>query len=201
MVTVLNELAELKISGISRMFLLCRCDLCGSEFNARKDHVFRLKNPIKSCGCLRKQSTGRIAYNAKPEGIAAAKNIYNSYKGKCTKHKILFEISFDDFILLVKQNCFYCGSEPNQMYSGTFKKGIRAGKKKVNGNFVYNGIDRIKPEQGYVFGNMRACCRFCNCAKLNRSEQEFESWIQKLIEWRAKNDDVATEPTDTCSNP
>ena len=201
MVTILRELTELKISGVSRMFLLCRCDVCGSEFSTRKDHVLRSKQPIKSCGCLIRQKTGRIAYNAKPEGMAAAKNVYNSYRGKCIKHKILFEISFDDFIILTKQNCFYCGSEPNQMYSGTFKNGIRAGKKKVNGNFTYNGIDRIDPERGYVTGNMRACCRFCNTAKLNRSEQEFENWIKKLIEWRCKSDDDAIKSAVASTDP
>ena len=184
MVTILKETVSLKISGITRNFVLCLCHECGKEFDVRKDHVLRKVNPIKSCGCLRSKSTGRLAYNAKPEGMAAAKNVFNSYKSKCIRYNILFKISFEDFLNLTKQTCFYCGAAPSQSYSGVFKHGVRAGKKKVNGAFIYNGIDRILPKEGYTSDNVRPCCRFCNTAKLDRPEDEFVNWLDRVASYR-----------------
>jgi hypothetical protein len=184
MVTIIGNSKELKISGIKRNFVLCLCNRCNNEFYARKDHVLRKKNPIKSCGCCQHESTGRIAHNAKPEGIAAARSVFNGYKNKCKKKNIMFDLSFEYFLNLSKQQCFYCGAEPSQSYSGVFKHGIRAGKKKVNGTFVYNGLDRIEPKRGYAPENVRPCCRFCNTAKLDRPEQEFQDWLDRAATYR-----------------
>jgi len=178
-VTIIEEFGTRKISGISRRFVNCLCE-CGSEFTARYDHVTRNKNPIKSCGCQQYQVGVRKAYNAKPEGEAAAKNVFNSYKNKCKIKKIKFEIDFSDFVILTSKNCFYCDSPPSQEYSSHFKNGVRAGKKKVNGTYKYNGLDRIVPEEGYTLYNVRPCCRYCNSAKLDRTEEQFYKWIKNL---------------------
>jgi hypothetical protein len=42
----------------------------------------------------------------------------------------------------------------------------------------YNGIDRVD-SKGYVPDNCVPCCEPCNTAKLDRSYQEFVSWISK----------------------
>jgi hypothetical protein len=178
-ITILEDLGSRKISGVSRFFLRCRCEKCGCEFTARKDHVTRKTRPIISCGCNQHPITGRKAYNAKPDGLAAAKNVFNSYKTKCAKKKIFFAVTFDEFVKITSHNCHYCGSFPEQEYSGVFKHGLRAGKKKVNGTYKYNGIDRIDPKLGYVAGNMRPCCRYCNSAKLDRSEADFFAWVER----------------------
>lgn len=178
--TVLGDAGELTISGIRRNFIRCLCHKCGTEFTVRKDHVFRKRNPIKSCGCNQFPITGRIAHNAKPEGMAAARNVYNSYKNKCKMKNITFDITFDDFLKITKKNCFYCDAAPSQSYLGVYKSGVRAGKRKVNGNFVYNGIDRITPSNGYTLDNIRPCCRYCNSAKLDRTEEQFYKWIENL---------------------
>lgn len=196
-ITILEELGSRKISGVSRFFLRCRCEACGSEFTARKDHVTRRKNPILSCGCGQHPVTGRKAHNARPDGIAAARNVFNSYKTKCEKKKIAFEVTFGEFVEITSSNCHYCGSVPEQEYSGIFKSGLRAGKKKVNGTYKYNGIDRIDSRLGYVSGNMRPCCRYCNSAKLDRTEGEFYAWIERAYRHsRREEGDLAAKPTD-----
>lgn len=179
-VKILTELGSVKISGVTRIFFRCYCEECGNEFTARKDHVTRKKNPIRSCGCNQHPITGRKAYNAKPEGFAAAKNVFNSYRTKCIKKKIVFEITFEDFIKITSLDCYYCGLPPEQEYSGIFKTGLRAGQKKVNGNYKYNGIDRIIPKVGYVFGNIRPCCQYCNISKSTRTEEQFYDWVQRI---------------------
>jgi hypothetical protein len=178
-ITILEELGAVKISGISRNFVRCNCGECGSEFTARKDHVVRKKNPIFSCGC-NQHPTGRKAPNLKPEGIAAARCVYNSYKNKCKRKGILFEPTFEDFVKITSLNCYYCDSPPQHEYSEVFKSGVRAGKKKVNGTYKYNGVDRIDSNNGYTKENMYPCCRHCNVAKLDRTKEDFYLWVEKL---------------------
>jgi len=195
-ITILENLGSRKISGVSRFFLRCRCGKCGCEFTARKDHVLRKKQPILSCGCNQHPVTGRRAYNAKPDGLAAAKNVFNSYKNKCSKKKIIFDVTLDEFVEITSRNCHYCGSLPEQEYSGIFKSGLRAGQKKVNGTYKYNGIDRIDPKLGYIVGNMRSCCRYCNSAKLDRSETDFFAWVERAYEHtREKANAFTIKPT------
>jgi len=178
-ITIIEEFGTKKISGVFRRFVNCMCE-CGCEFTARYDHVVRKKNPIKSCGCQQYQVSVRKAYNEKPEGEAAARNVFNSYRSKCKNKNIIFEIDFNEFVLLTSKNCFYCDTPPSQEYASHFKNGVRKGQKKVNGSYKYNGLDRIVPYLGYTTNNVRPCCRYCNFAKLDRTEEQFYEWIEKL---------------------
>ena len=71
---------------------------------------------------------------------------------------------------MTQENCFYCGNKPNQT--------IKA--KGHNGDFVYNGIDRIDSSKGYVKGNVVPCCGRCNEAKMAISHKEFLSWVEQV---------------------
>lgn len=175
---VLERQKDLKISGITRTYWSCKCD-CGNFFHARSDHILHCK--IKSCGCLRKEKTGRTAYNAKPKGMAAAKAIYNGYKRNANRRNLLFTITFEDFLNISKQNCFYCGIVPSQELYGLIRNGVRKGEVRYNGNYFYNGLDKIIPEKGYVIENIRPSCWPCNQAKSSRSLQEFNEWAARFI--------------------
>lgn len=171
------------ISGIRRKFILCKCG-CGKEFHARQDHLSRKKDPIKSCGCS-KSAKGRRAPNLLPPGVAAARNVFNNYRSKCRLKGIVFNLSFERFVELAKMDCFYCGGEPNSRHGEMFVTGVRAGHKKVNGTFVYNGIDRVEPSGGYIEGNVVPCCGLCNLAKGAKPQTEFFAWIDRLTAYRA----------------
>jgi len=179
-VTILEELSSKKISGVSRTFVRCRCHSCGDEFVARKDHILRKKKPQLGCGCNKSKPSGRKAYNAKPDGMASARLVWNGYRIRSKKKNIAFELSFEDFLVITKQNCRYCDSPPNQGHMNVFKEGVRAGQKRLNGSYKYNGIDRLDPMSGYVHGNIAPCCKYCNSAKSNRSEVEFIEWAKML---------------------
>ena len=173
----------LVISGVRRKFLEASCG-CGKLFWSRQDHLKREKYPVTNCGCEKwAYKSGRKASNLKPQGEAAARNVYNSYKSKCFRKGVTFHLTFEDFKEITKKNCFYCGVEPKQMYKSLYKYGPRAGLKKVNGDYIYNGIDRVVPSLGYVAGNIRPCCKTCNVAKGDKNEAEFYEWITKLVEY------------------
>ena len=180
-VTVLEDMGMLVISGKPRRFMRCLCH-CGKSFTARTDHITRSFRPVRSCGCLSGPIQDRLAYNALPKGRAAANQVFTSYRNKCRKRVIPFEIDLDKFIAICSQDCHYCGLPPSSEFKGWFVKGLRSGKPKVNGGFRYNGIDRIVASLGYIEGNMRPACKHCNIAKLDRTDAEFFGWIKRLAE-------------------
>lgn len=176
LLVVLGEINKLKISGIERTYFQCKCD-CGNLHNVRKDHL--LKNKITSCGCKRKQSRpDRPAYNAKPVGMAAAKNVFNRYKANAKKRSLDFTINFEQFIDEVIKPCIYCGREKTSQQGEYFVKGVRAGAKKVNGTFKYTGLDRVDNKQGYTLKNIAPCCGQCNIAKSTYDQDQFKAWIE-----------------------
>ena len=69
---------------------------------------------------------------------------YTNYKYSASLKQLMFEISQEDFILLVKSPCNYCGIIQ--------EKG-------------FNGIDRLNSSVGYVKNNCVSCCAMCNYMK------------------------------------
>ena len=68
--------------------------------------------------------------------------------------------------------CEYCGQEPsNKVIS-----------KCNNGDFQYNGIDRIDNTKGYANGNVVPSCSRCNFGKHAASENKFISCIKAIYE-------------------
>lgn len=176
----LRDLGSIKISGVRRHFILCRCS-CGKEFNARLDYL--KVGSVQSCGCLRtKKRPDRPAYNAKPPGVAAARQVFLSYKGRAKTKNVPFELSFDEFVDICSKNCFYCDGAPSSEFKSWYVRGMRVGTRKVNGSFKYNGIDRVEPALGYVPGNSRPCCTYCNFAKGANTEKEFREWAERFAQ-------------------
>ena len=48
------------------------------------------------------------------------------------------------------------------------------------GDYIYNGIDRVDSNIGYIFENCVPCCKLCNMAKKEYPVEEFKEWIAKL---------------------
>jgi hypothetical protein len=48
---------------------------------------------------------------------------------------------------------------------------------------VYNGIDRIDSNVGYLLNNCVSCCKYCNYAKSNYTLEEFISWIKRIKDY------------------
>jgi hypothetical protein len=50
----------------------------------------------------------------------------------------------------------------------------------MNGDYVYNGIDRLDSSRGYEMGNVVPCCKQCNWAKNDIPYDEFLDWIKRV---------------------
>jgi len=142
-----------------RLYWKCLCD-CG---NTRTVQTSDLKNgKIDSCGCDN--------LNIKPFGEANAKSLYIAYRNNSKRRNLIFDLSFEKFKILTKQDCYYCGVEPKQILKN----------KQSNGEYIYNGVDRVDNMLGYTVENSIPCCGFCNRSKNTMSQDDFIKWIYKI---------------------
>ena len=103
--------------------------------------------------------------------LAPLKSLYGNYKRRAEKKGKGFNLTLDEFSILIKDSCHYCGIEPNQIHSGAASH---------RGSIIYNGIDRIDSKEGYVKDNVVTCCKRCNAAKNDMTYTEFVEWIKRV---------------------
>lgn len=138
---------------------LCVCD-CGEQ-KLLTSHAL-ISGNTKSCGCISKY---------KDRDFAIKSHLYHRTMAGAKYRKIEFNLNFDLFVSLVIKQCFYCNSPA----SATFRK-----RKKSMESILYNGLDRIDNNLGYIEGNVVSCCKQCNSAKNDMTIQEFQDWIQRV---------------------
>jgi len=105
--------------------------------------------------------------------------VYNEYGYKSKYKNIIFDLTKNDFCKITKQNCYYCGEIPSR--ERIYKT------KRINDSFVYNGIDRIDSDFGYIEGNMVPCCTDCNYMKNNLSLEDFLNWVYRVYKYSIEN--------------
>jgi hypothetical protein len=152
---------------------LCKCD-CGNE---KLISYTNLKNGTKSCGCYNKERIKTIPQNFNsrkysPEIASARRAWKNKYSDG--------NLTFDQFYLLSKQNCKYCNQAPSQIFNSFDKRYSKESKE--NGNFIYNGLDKINPNLPHNFDNLNTCCYTCNRFKSNSSLEDFKQRIFNIEE-------------------
>lgn len=169
------EIREECLFGIDRYkYVIAKC-VCQAVFSCRLGNI--KSGNTTSCGCKKAESAMK---RARPYSEAAAWQCYRRYMASAKKRHIQFELSFEEFIEMAKSNCYYCKSAPQQVLSLKYTKGKNIGKERLNGSFVYNGIDRVDNSLGYLKSNSAACCVICNRAKLDKTSKEWSSWLLQV---------------------
>jgi len=164
---------ELPIKRQRSILYRAKCD-CGNEKIISGSQA---KNGYsKSCGCLRKEEVFKS--NSLPEGEAALKKLLTSYKGGARKRGYSWELNDEAAINLFNKNCYYCNTEPSQIFPSI------GDRHKFNGTIIYNGIDRINNSDGYTKGNVVSCCETCNRMKMALSEEFFIAHIKKIFDFK-----------------
>ena len=159
---------------LKRPFWEFLCDCGNTKIIAAADVI---SGKTKSCGCLPRGRSGpRIG-----SGEAAFNNLFCAYKGNAKSRGLEFTLSKAEFRTLTKDNCVYCGVEPQKLWLGTNKK---------CSPYIYNGIDRVKNEQGYVISNTVSCCQVCNQAKHNMKLDDFIAWLDRVVKFRNTESDA-----------
>ncbi|KKN65322.1 hypothetical protein LCGC14_0483050 [marine sediment metagenome] len=109
-------------------------------------------------------------------GEAAYNQLYHNNKRSAKLRGHNWNLRKQDFKSLTQMQCYYCGIEPSQIYHN----------KELNGDYLYNGVDRIDNNLGYIYGNVLPCCKTCNYVKSNQSMREFQAWIDRLVEHQGR---------------
>lgn len=158
---------------------LCKCD-CGEEKILLTGNL--LSGSTTSCGCNKKNTQSKRAvarHSHKDSNYRAIRRLYSQYKRGAKHRKFSFEISLEEFDILIKKRCFYCDSDLSN-YNGsrynTNQIGIREWL------IAYNGIDRIDNNKGYILENCITACADCNRAKWAHEQDKFFNWIKKVYE-------------------
>ena len=119
-----------KYGKIVKVDYKCDCGYIG--INKRIGSIKRQKM------CL--QCKKKNGFKIKNIGRSALNYLYNDYKSSAEKRKYEFKLTLEEFEILTKNNCHYCGELPKNI------KKARKGKEV----YVYNGIDREDNLRGYT---------------------------------------------------
>lgn len=128
-------------------------------------------NHTKSCGCLATETRSKNGkQQALPSGMAQRNRVLDNYKRNARVKGLVWELPKEQAFELFSTNCFYCGRPPATLASNT----------RMNGQFIYNGIDRKDNKLGYMPDNVVACCLECNDKKRDTNIYEFLNWIRSI---------------------
>lgn len=153
----------------------CQCDCKNIKVIAYRSLV---SGKTISCGCIGRSNLTGGGLNKLGEGVARFNDLFLLYQKSAEKRNREFSLTREQFRLLTQSDCYYCGQPPSQR--------IRAGKE-CNGDYVYNGVDRVDNTLGYILSNVRPCCKQCNIAKNTMTEQSFYLWLHQISAHLIKN--------------
>lgn len=143
------------------------CD-CGNTIFKRGAIV--ADGSIKSCGCAQNI---RIPHRKFDPIISSARAIWHQRYKDC---------AFELFLELSQQNCHYCNSVPQNRYNVGEHRKNPSENQLTNGNFIYNGLDRIDSSIGHISNNIVPCCTQCNVAKMDYSYSDFLNQVKLIYE-------------------
>lgn len=148
---------------------VCICD-CGNSTISRVNNL--VNGTKKSCGCLQKQVPQKQPKF--PPTIGGLRRTYRGYKFGAEQRNKVFDLTLEQFKVLTQQNCTYCGQLPDTLMTTGSKFS----------EYVYNGIDRVDNNIGYILSNCVTCCEYCNKAKGTKTHSQFILWLDNLVLFR-----------------
>ncbi len=147
-----------------RKHYLCRCD-CGNEKVIQGTLI--TSGNTKSCGCLSKEVKSIL--HKLPNDGGVINHLVLQYKRHAKDRQLVFALTRDEFESIIRRPCYYCGLPPSNN---------KVTKSCVG--FLYSGIDRVDPLEGYLSGNCVPACSMCNRAKRDMAKEEFYKWAKRL---------------------
>lgn len=129
-----------------KFLVLCECGTKGW-----RNYSTIASGKSQSCGCYHSELMSKRQFKGKD--VSAFNKLIRTYEHNAKRRKLDYNLSEKQFKILVSGNCYYCNKEP-YMKMTTF-----------SGTIIYNGIDRVNNNFGYLEENCVSCCKPCNLAK------------------------------------
>ncbi len=168
--TALNPIRVITKQG-SEVFWNCLC-ICGKITTVRG--VTLRNGNTKSCGSNLCRDYSHV--KKLPVGDAALNRLIKTIKDNAKTRGINYNLTREDVFKITKQRCKYCNIEPSQSVINSNKKS------NLNGDYIYNGIDRLNNNLGYTVENLVPCCGVCNKMKLDYTADFFIKHIKKIYD-------------------
>lgn len=144
---------------------ICHCG-CGKTVKVLGSNLRNGRQ--KSCGCKKRLPSGQAAFN----------HYFRNIKKNARQRGYEWALSEENVRELCQQPCYYCGREPSQILE----------RIDWNGEFIYNGLDRVDNLKDYTIENVVPCCKTCNYAKKTMDIGEFRNWIRQIYHHWASED-------------
>lgn len=154
---------------------ICQCD-CGNTKIIKSEEL--KSGGTKSCGCLNIEQRSNRA--EKMYSVNIKYHPATTSARRVWRRRYNDGISFEDFYHLSQQKCFYCDDPPSNIANAAKEDPKSSQYAKDEGNFIYNGLDRIDNNKTHTIDNVVSCCKWCNISKRDRTIEEFKEWLQKI---------------------
>ena len=102
--------------------------------------------------------------------------LFRTAKAGAANRNHEWHLTKEEFINIIRKNCYYCGTEPRPASEELLEK--RGNTKQPT--FYYNGIDRIDSSKDYTMDNCVSCCPMCNYMKNTFKQKDFLDQIVKI---------------------
>lgn len=184
MLTVVSEFCKWpkgNTRSYYRKYVLAICD-CGNVKQFDRNSL--RQGHTKSCGCLIGKLAilrGRLKSRKSPD--AMFQMLYRKYRIEAKNRGLDFKLTAEQFKSLTLDNCYICGSPPNQIWEDPVKDWRTRLWRKP---YIYNGIDRYDNSIGYTNENSRTCCKKCNYLKKQDSYENTVSHAYKIVSYQEK---------------
>jgi hypothetical protein len=162
----------------------CKCD-CGNTKVVVGSNLSSGKS--KSCGCLKIEFLAKKGnqFGLYEDRQDAMLKVQYSHLKRRNNKMIGKIIDFENFIVLSKSECKYCGLKHSKEIKDRTNEKLD-GKLLSSEILLINGIDRLDSSLGYTEQNTVSCCKNCNFAKNTMSQNDFYLWIKRIYEYNFK---------------
>jgi len=148
------------------------CSVCSKKYTVQiRSLKIKRQRVCKTCMASRALNSvrGKPAHNRLPDAEGPFKGLYTRYRFSAAERGFEFNLSLDEFRVLTKGDCHFCGAPPSQL---TTKWGKGSAPM-----YVYNGVDRVDSRLGYMMSNAVPCCGICNRMK---GDIPVDSFLEKI---------------------
>jgi hypothetical protein len=147
------------------------CTTCCKEYNISEFIGNNPNSQTKTCKICRLQNKEQDKHRDKERrNLLAKKNInhcFSSYVKEANRRSIEFHLSKEDFLDIIKTNCYYCGE--------------------INEEKKFNGIDRMDSTKNYILENCVSCCSLCNYLKNKVPLDIFIKRVRHILSYITEN--------------